>query len=167
MRLKRREWTRTIEKVKTAHWKEFLDKAQEGHLWKAATYMRTRDPYTNIPTLKIGTREVTENNEKAKAFLEAFFPKMAEAEEEEIMTPPQEITWEPITELEIYRSLKAAKGTTAPGEDGIPTLVWKHLWIYLRTNITYLFTKSIELGHYPVQWKRARIVVLRKPGKPD
>ena len=129
--------------------------------------MRPRDPYTNIPTLKIGTREVTENNEKAKAFLEAFFPKMAEAEEEEIMTPPQEITWEPITELEIYRSLKAAKGTTAPGEDGIPTLVWKHLWIYLRTNITYLFTKSIELGHYPVQWKRARIVVLRKPGKPD
>jgi hypothetical protein len=167
MRLKRREWTRTIERVKTAHWKEFLDKAQEGHLWKAATYMRPRDSYMNIPTLTIGTREVSENNEKAEAFLEAFFPKMAEAEEEEIMTPPQEITWEPITELEIYRSLKAAKGTTAPGEDGIPTLVWKHLWIYLRTTITYLFTKSIELGHYPVQWKRARIVVLRKPGKPD
>ena len=41
----------------------------------------------NIPILKIRTREGTENNEKAKAFLEAFFPKMAEAEEEEIITP--------------------------------------------------------------------------------
>jgi hypothetical protein len=89
--------------------------------------MRPQDSYINIPILTIGTREVTENNKKAKAFLEAFFPKMAEAEEEEIMTPLQEITWEPITELEIYRLLKAAKGTTALGEDGIPTLVWKHL----------------------------------------
>ena len=93
--------------------------------------MRPRDPYRNIPILKIGTREVTENNKKAEAFPETFFPKMAEAEEEEIMTPPQEITWEPITELEIYRLLNAAKGTTAPGEDGIPILVWKYLWIYL------------------------------------
>ncbi|KAF4228839.1 hypothetical protein CNMCM8980_000121 [Aspergillus fumigatiaffinis] len=83
------------------------------------------------------------------------------------VSPPGEIRWEPITELEIYRSIKAAKGTTAPGEDGIPTLVWKKLWTYLRTTITHIFTKSVELGYYPSQWKRARIVVLRKPGKPD
>jgi hypothetical protein len=37
----------------------------------------------------------------------------------------------------------------------------------LRMTITRLFTKSIELGYYPDQWKRARIVVLRKAGKPD
>ncbi|KAI9035202.1 reverse transcriptase family protein [Aspergillus affinis] len=144
MRQKRREWTRTIEKVKATHWKEFLGKAQEGHLWKTATYMRPRDPYTNIPPLQ-----------------------MADAEEETIIPCQEEIEWEPISELEIYRSLKAAKGTTAPGEDGIPTLVWKHLWTYLRGTITHLFTKSIELGCYPDRWKRARIVVLKKPGKSD
>jgi hypothetical protein len=43
---------------------------------------------------------------------------MAEAAEENTVAPTEEIPWEPITELEIYRSLKAAKGTTAPGEDG-------------------------------------------------
>jgi hypothetical protein len=32
--------------------------------------------------------------------------------------------------------------------------------------ITHIFTKSVELGYYPSQWKGARIVVLRKPGKP-
>ena len=167
MRRKRREWTRTVEKVKATHWKEFLDKAQEGHLWKAATYMRPRDHYTNIPALKVGSEEVTENQDKAKAFLEAFFPKMADAEEETIMPCREEIKWEPISELEIHRSLKAAKGRTAPGEDGIPTLVWKHLWPYLHDTITHLFTKSIELGYHPYRWKRARIVVLKKPGKPD
>ncbi len=167
MRQKRREWTRTIEKAKTMHWREFLDKAREGDLWKAATYMQPQDTYSNIPALKVGEEEITDNRDKAKAFREAFFPKMADAEEEAIETPTEEIDWKPITELEIYRSLKAAKGTTAPGEDGIPTLVWKHLWTHLHTFITHLFTRSVDLGYYPRQWKRARIVVLRKPGKPD
>ncbi|KAF4233525.1 hypothetical protein CNMCM6805_009182 [Aspergillus fumigatiaffinis] len=85
MRQKRREWTRTIEKAKATHWKEFLD-AKEGHLWKAATYMRLRDQYSNIPTLR---------------------PRRG---------------WDP---------------------------------------------NPMALGYYPDQWKRARIVVLRKPGKPD
>lgn len=37
MQTKRRAWTRAIEKAKSHHWKEFLDKAGEGHLWKAAS----------------------------------------------------------------------------------------------------------------------------------
>ncbi|EED11824.1 reverse transcriptase, putative [Talaromyces stipitatus ATCC 10500] len=167
MRHKRREWTRTIEKVKAAHWKEFLDKAQEGHLWKAATYMRPRDPYTNIPPLKVGSEEITENDAKARVLLETFFPKMADPEIEDPVPPSEGIPWYPITELEVHRSLKAAKGTTALGKDGIITLVWKHLWPYLQKMITYIFSRSVELGHYPHQWKQARIIVLRKPGKPD
>ena len=91
MRQKRQEWTRTVENVKATHWKEFLDKAQEGHLWKTATYMCPRDPYTNIPALKMGSEEVTENQDKAKAFLEAFFPKTADAEEETIMPHREEM----------------------------------------------------------------------------
>ncbi|KAI2930363.1 hypothetical protein CBS147321_10551 [Aspergillus niger] len=79
----------------------------------------------SIPTLKIGTTEVTDNQEKAEAFLEAFFPRMADPEEEELGPLAEELPWEPITEQEIYRSLRAAKGTTAPGRDGIPTL-----WYY-------------------------------------
>lgn len=167
MRQKRREWTRTVEKAKATHWKQFLDEAKEGQLWKAATYMRPRESYASIPSLKVGAGEVSDNKDKAKAFCEAFFPKMAEPEEEDIAPAPVEIPWEPITKEEIHRSLKAAKGTTAPGEDDIPTLVWKHLWKYLQSAITHIFRKSVELGYYPKRWKQARIVVLRKPGKPD
>jgi hypothetical protein len=31
----------------------------------------------------------------------------------------------------------------------------------------YIFRKSVELGYYPDRWKRARTIVLQKPGKPD
>ena len=64
--------------------------------------MRPRDHYTNIPALKVGLEEVTENQDKAKAFLEAFFPKMADAEEETIIPCREEIKWEPISELKIH-----------------------------------------------------------------
>ncbi|EED14554.1 reverse transcriptase, putative [Talaromyces stipitatus ATCC 10500] len=65
---------------------------------------------------------VTKNKAKAKVFLEAFFPEMAEPEDKDIAIPSEKIPWHLITELEIHWSLKAAKGTTALGEDRIITL---------------------------------------------
>jgi hypothetical protein len=77
----------------------------------------------SIPTLKVGIKEVTDNQEKVEIFLEAFFPRKTNSEEKKLGSPAEELLWEPITEQEIYRSLKVAKGTTAPGRDSIPTLV--------------------------------------------
>ncbi|EGD99960.1 hypothetical protein TESG_08624 [Trichophyton tonsurans CBS 112818] len=160
MREKRRAWTRAIEKAKTTHWKEFLDSAGEGHLWKAASYMGTRESYGSVPSLRVGTEEVSDNEDKARLFMKTFFPEMAEPDEGTI-TPERE------RRSHGNPALKATKGTTAPGDDGIPALVWKHLWQYISKVVARIFAASIELGHYPRQWKRARIVVLRKPGKPD
>ena len=123
MRQKRREWARTIEKAKNSHWKTFLNEAGEVNLWKA--YMKPRDSWDCTPALKVGNREVADNKEKAQAFMDSFFPPMALAEDETLKNAPSELSWEPISEVEIYRSLKAAKSPTAPGEDGLPTLVWK------------------------------------------
>lgn len=74
MRQKRRAWTRTIEKTKTSHWRRFLDETGEGKLWKAATYMKPRETWGCTPTLRAGSEEITQNEDKAKAFLDAFFP---------------------------------------------------------------------------------------------
>ncbi|KAI2734534.1 hypothetical protein DTO013E5_9920 [Penicillium roqueforti] len=167
MQQKRRIWTRTIEKVKASHWKQFLDEAGEGKLWKAAIYTKPREAWGCIPALHVATNELTENKEKAQAFLDAFFPKMDEPDEDSLIRAPLELPWQPITELEIQRSLKSAKGSTAPGEDGVPTLVWKQLWGYLKHYITGIFTASISLGYHQKGWRSAKSVVLQKPKKPD
>lgn len=78
-------------KSRTSHWREFLDKAGEGHLWEAATYMRPRDAYTSIPAIKVGTEEVTDNQRKAETFLDSFFPKMAEPDVENRKQPHRRI----------------------------------------------------------------------------
>jgi hypothetical protein len=46
-------------------------------------------------------------------------------------------------------------------------LVWKQQWQWLNEVILRIFTASVNLGYYPEQWERAKIIVLRKPGKPD
>ncbi|CDM38421.1 Probable transposable element [Penicillium roqueforti FM164] len=167
MQSKRRAWTRTIEKAKASHWKQFLDEAGDGKLWKAATYMKPRETWGCTPALKVGSQELTQNKDKARAFLEAFFPAMNTSDPSLPASPQPELPWHPITTLEIERSLKTAKGTTAPGEDNLPMRVWKKLWVYLKPFITSIFRACIDLGHHPKPWRSAKIIVLRKPGKPD
>ncbi|EKV16381.1 hypothetical protein PDIG_09110 [Penicillium digitatum PHI26] len=167
MQQKRRAWTRTIEKANSSHWKQFLDEAGEGKLWKAATYMKPRETWGCVPTLRVGSDECTQNEDKARAFMDAFFPAMNKPEVRPPIASETELQWHPITEVEIERSLKAAKGNTAPGEDHLPMLVWKKLWKHLKAIIVSIFAVCIELGHHPRQWRSAKIIVLRKPGKPD
>lgn len=117
--------------------------------------------------MHVGANKLTENKEKAQAFLETFFPKMDEPHEGQLTQTPLELPWQPITELEIQRSLRATKSSTAPGEDGLLMLMWKHLWKPLKEFITRIFTASINLGYHLNRCRSARIVVLQKPGKPD
>ncbi|THC91179.1 hypothetical protein EYZ11_009368 [Aspergillus tanneri] len=138
MQQKRRAWTRVIEKTKAS---QFLDEAGEGKLWKVATYMKPRETWGCIPALRVGSEELVQYEDKAKAFLDTFFPATNTPDPSPPALPQAELPWHPITELEIERSLKAAQGATAPGEDNLPMLVWKKLW--------------------------CESIVLRKPGKPD
>jgi hypothetical protein len=115
----------------------------------------------------MGSEELTQNDNKARAFLDTFFPVMNTPNPSGPSSPQTELPWHPITELETERSLKTVKGTTAPGEDSLPMLVWKKLWVHLKAWIIGIFVASINLGYYPRQWRSPKIIVLRKPGKPD
>jgi hypothetical protein len=72
MRLKRRAWTRAIEKAKATHWREFLDNAAKRHLWKAASYINSQESYGNIPPLKAATGDVSDNRDKAKLLIDTL-----------------------------------------------------------------------------------------------
>jgi len=168
MKRRRREWTRAIEKAKANHWKEFLDNARcNTTLWKAATFMKPRDAFANIPPLVVDDVELRDNESKARVLLESFFPRMAEAQHKEVEQAKEELPWLEISEEEIEKALKAAKPNKTPGKDGLPMLVWKKLWPHVSSIIEKIFNASITLGHYPCIWKTASIIAIRKPGKAD
>jgi hypothetical protein len=154
MHSKRRAWTRVIERAKSSHWKEFLDQASSQTVWKTTPYLERQDNYACIPTLQAGDVEYTDNPGKARALLECFFPTTQQVLPEMIV-PQEDIPWEPITEQEIANALKRAKKNTAPGHDGLPTLVWQELWPYISAHVTQIFSISIILRYYPSQRSRS------------
>jgi hypothetical protein len=55
----------------------------------------------------------------------------------------------------------------APGEDGPPAIVWKQVWPSVKHEVLTMFQASWEEGVIPDQWRHARIIPLKKPGKDD
>ena len=160
MQSKRRKWTRIIEKAKVSHWRDFLDQASSRTVWKATPYLERQNNCACIPALRVGDNEYADNVGKAQALMECFFTTTLQPSLEMIVAP-NEIAWEPITKEEVASALHKAKKNTAPGQDGLPTVIWQELWPYVSTRIAQVFSASVSLGYYPTQWKTAKIVVLR------
>lgn len=70
-----------------------------------------------------------------------------------------------LTMEEVERKVMAPKPWKAPGEDGLPAMVWKELWPVVKERVLHLFRLSIKNGELPTQWRSARIIPLKKPDK--
>ena len=72
-----------------------------------------------------------------------------------------------LTIEEIERRVFAASSWKAPGDDGLPAMVWKQIWPVVKDRVLLLFQTSLEEGSLPTQWRNAKIIPLKKPNKRD
>ncbi|KAG7145205.1 RNA-directed DNA polymerase mobile element jockey like protein [Verticillium longisporum] len=158
-----------IRRRKKAHWDDFL--ADNTNIWKAAKYLDTEGggSFDKVPQLARadGTR-TTNGTEQAEELLATFFPPLPGEIAEEGPRPQRSpIDMPEITLGEIEAQLFGMKPWKAPGADGLPLIAWRQVWPVVRHRVLKLFRKTVEEGALPNQWRHAKIVPLKKPGKGD
>lgn len=73
----------------------------------------------------------------------------------------------PVTEEETAKLIAAMSNNKASGDDGIDAVELKLLPPSSVKLITRTFNKCLEFGYFPAHWKRAEVVMIPKPGKPE
>lgn len=69
-------------------------------------------------------------------------------------------------ELEIAIK-KIAKKNPAPGPDGITSKMLKHINGLIPNKLNNVFNECLISGIFPIEWRKSRLVLLKKEGKPD
>lgn len=164
-----RQYHEAIRKQKKTHWDEFL--AEDRNIWNAAKYLNPdgTTAFDKIPPLKRADETITADKaEQAEELLATFFPPLPAAIEDEGPRPQRAPVAMPrLTMEEVERRLFEAQSWKAPGEDGLPAVVWKEVWPAVKDRVLVLFQTSLDVGQLPSQWRNAKIIPLKKPGKGD
>ena len=163
-----KEYHDAIRKQKRAHWEEFL--ADDTNIWEAARYLQPgHNPFDRVPTLTAADGSAAQNlEEQATELLRTFFPPLPDVcGSEQSKSNRTCVAFPSLTTEEIERQLHGTKPWKAPGEDGLPAAVWKHIWPAVRERVVTLFQASVDNGQVPVQWTHAKIIPLKKPNKGD
>ncbi|KAK0367645.1 hypothetical protein CLIM01_14998 [Colletotrichum limetticola] len=158
-----------IRQQKKCHWDDFV--ADDTNIWKAAKYLDASKgaSFRKIPQLKRADGSQTEDAaEQAEELLSTFFPPLPSTTEEEGERPQRAPgSFFNLTLGEVERQLFAAKSWKAPGEDGLPVVVWKHTWPVVKGRVLALFQASLDEGVLPKQWRHAKTIPLKKSNKSD
>lgn len=81
------------------------------------------------------------------------------------LTPNDFTEEEEITADELATYIKTSKNMKAPGFDNILNLELKHLSFQFYVHLALIFNQCLRLSHFPSQWKSAKVIPIRKPGK--
>jgi hypothetical protein len=171
---------RTIKNAKTRSWRNALNDASHDtrQLWSLERWARLRshrppEPLSLPPLRQSGDDEsptATSHSAKASVLARRFFPHSV-ADLSDVHLDLQDDSHQRfpldqvVKEAEITTILKKTGAWKAPGPDLLPTGFLKACKGPLAKLLARVATASLQVEHFPTQFRAAKVVVLRKPGK--
>lgn len=173
---------RFINEVKIAQvqsWKAFCEKQDREGVWEGIYRVigRTATRQEDIPLKKDGKQ--IDPKESAKTLANTFFPEDNEEEDDANHRQTREkascvndqvhneLHDPPFTIEELSAAVGSFNPKKAPGLDGFTADICSQAIGSDPETFLALANRCLALSHFPIIWKEATVVVLRKPGKED
>jgi hypothetical protein len=169
-----------IKNAKRRSWRNTLDDASRDprQLWNLERWARLRSHLPpeplSLPALRRSGDDATpaavKHADKAQVLAQRFFPQSI-ADLRDVRLDLEDESHQRfavdqvVTEADIAHILKTTGAWKAPGPDLLPTGFLKACKAPLAKLLAELATACLQRGHYPTQFRAAKVVVLRKPGK--
>ncbi|KAL4125873.1 hypothetical protein QTP88_010110 [Uroleucon formosanum] len=148
----------------------------DSSLWKVTKNLLNQE--TNcIPSLRTPTRLIISDADKCKLFsenlsntfsLNQYAHNSNDLRVVNVLRSPNFSVQNSInfaTPGEIKTIIKRLPNKKSPGHDNITNLMYKKLPNKAIMFMTSLFNSLLRLGHFPENWKKAIIILIKKPGK--
>jgi hypothetical protein len=161
--------SREIVETKRASFRQFVDEAAQGDgLWKPARWSKGAGPaLAQVPNLHTDQKRAEDHPSKVEMLKEHFFPiTPADLSDLERQVNRSLFEIEQTTSAEeISTVLRSCPTLSAPGEEEIPFHFLKCLGEPVAQAIANLANACLRLEVFPPFLKKARMIVLKKPGK--
>jgi Reverse transcriptase (RNA-dependent DNA polymerase) len=121
------------------------------------------------PLKDAGGKIVTENKKMAEMLNEYFSSVFTDEPDGPVPSADriqveEELSSINVTEEKVEKKIRNLKPASAPGPDGIGSMLLKEMSQQLKKPLTAIFKKSVETGTIPEDWKTAHVTPIYKKG---
>lgn len=157
-----------IRKSKKECWEKWLQSADGDHVWDVLRGTKRKTRMDAIGTLHGEHGMTASTNDEKRALLTMIsFPSQNRAPENGIEINEQSTEIWDVGSDAISKALYAMPNRKAPGPDGITAEMLKLLQSITPGFLDNVMKLAVRLGCHPEEWRKARGVVIPKPGKAD
>lgn len=157
--------------AKRSHWNNFLASLNPSTLFTASKYSTKEHTVTSLPVPPLkppdGTLKGDPPEQAELLFRGTSAPTIACNLDDVSQAPLPPTPLDPFTPADVEAVIAALLPDKAPGSDKVTNRVIKAGGKTLSTHLLRVANSCLQLGLYPLSWKQARTIILRKPHKPD
>lgn len=163
----RNRFTALLRGAKSSSWKRFCSTKSPTPWGRLFHWMKSGSATHEIPsaiTTADGTL-TTNMDETVHTLLNSVIPNDPGTAPHDLDDGPH--TYEPCTSEELFRALRNIRPNSSPGYDSITASIAKAAWPSIADHMLSITNACLRDGTFPSVWKKADLVIIKKPGKPD